>query len=196
MTKSSATASPSIDLRLPAAILRFWSEDTPGEADIEDELARLIPGDPGFHHISKGTVAITAESGDPAIFDSAIYLGEHLIDGAQRRQVDLRLLVLPGEIIRRGSVATLTADALVESAPTWFSSLEPSQIHMTGWTVHMVEQACRMVEIPTGSTMVADRSLPIYQASSALSDVTPWRNPEILNRKVRSISRRRRSPCS
>lgn len=183
-------ASTSIDLSLPAAILRFWCEGTDSDAEIEDELARLIPGDSGFHYISKGTLAITAESGDPAIFDSALYLGEHLIDGAQRRQVDLRLLVLPGEIIRRGAKPTLTPDALVDSAPTWFNSLEPGQIHMTGWTVHMLEQACRIVEIQTSSTMVADRSLPIYQASSPLSDVTPWRNPEILNRKIHSISRR------
>jgi tetratricopeptide (TPR) repeat protein len=191
MTNSKpATDWTSIDLRLPAAILRFWSDGKDGGARVEDELAKLLPGDPGFYNISQGTLAITAESGDPAIFDSAIYLAEHLIDGAKRRQVDLRLLVLPGEIQRRGNRPTLTADALVESAPTWFNSLEPGQIHMTGWTAHMLEQTCRIDEIQTSSTMVADRSLPIYQAGSVLSNLTPWRNPQILNRKIRSISRR------
>ncbi len=183
-----APSSP-IDLRLPAAILRFWSEESESGAGIENELASLIPDDAGFHLTSPGTLAITAESGDPAIFDSAMYLGKHLLDGAQRRETALRLLVLPGEIARHGGSTELVADALVESSPTWFSTLQPGKIHMTGWTVHMLEQPCRVVEIQTNTTVVADRSLPIFQASTALSDVTPWRNPEILNRRIRLIAR-------
>jgi len=180
----------SFELRLPAAILRFWSQGTSAGGSVEDDLGGLIPAELGFHNLSPGTVAITAESGDPAIFDSAVYLGEHLIAGARRRGVELSLLILPGEIVRRGETVELATDALIESSPTWFSGLEPNKIHMTGWTVHMREQPCEVREIRAQAGMANEQSLPIFQTESLLGDITPWRNPDILNRKIRPVVRK------
>ncbi|MEJ2086457.1 MAG: ATP-binding protein, partial [Acidobacteriota bacterium] len=179
----------SIELRLPAAILRFWTPDPSSQGSVEEDLGRLVPAVPGFHNLSPGTVAITAESGDPAIFDSAVYLGEQLIEGARRRGTELRLLILPGEVVRHGEKVELATDALIESSPTWFSGLEPGKIHMTSWTVHMREQPSQVREIRTQSGTPSEHSLPIFQTESALSDVTPWRNPDILNRKIRFVAR-------
>ena len=179
----------SMDIRLPAAVLKLWHQAGKAGPAEESDLGRLIPKEPGFHDIGAGTVAVTAESGDPALFDTAVYVGEHLIEGARRRGIELSVLILPGEVVRSGGEAALTADPLIEGSPTWFAGLEPGKIHMTGWTVHMREQPCQTHEIRTQSAVAADRSLPIYQTGAPLCDLTPWRNPEILNRKIKAVPR-------
>ncbi len=88
-----------LSLRLPAALLRFWiddSEDNPGLAGAE--VYRLSRGQPGFHLVAPGTLAITAESGDAAIFDTALHLAQRLVDLAATADERIRLLVLPGEL--------------------------------------------------------------------------------------------------
>ena len=178
-----------LNLRLPAAFLRFWSDE--GQADkgvAEAELFRLTRDRPGFHRLAPGTVAITAESGDPAVYDTAVHLGLQLLEAAGEGKSQLHVLVLPGEILLRNGAAESETNLLVERAPSWFAGLLPGAIHLTGWILRMLELP-RLAEEVTVSQAVADQRLPIFQIGPRLPEFSPWRNAEILNRRIKPIDR-------
>jgi hypothetical protein len=96
------TASQTLSYHLPAAILRFWTGESDGETGLAGaEIFRLTRGHKGFHLVAPGTLAVTAESGDPAIFETALDLGQRVIDLAAAADEQIRLLVLPGEVHSR-----------------------------------------------------------------------------------------------
>jgi len=178
-----------LSFRLPAAILRFWTDDSEGAPGLaEAEIYRLSRGQRGFHLVAPGTLAITAESGDAAIFDTALHLGQRAIDLAAGSEGNPRLLVLPGELHLGDGPAHATPDLLVEQAPTVFSALEPGIVHVTGWVL-------RMLELPRDSVEViidrdpSDPQPPLFKTGRRQPETTPWRNKEILNRRVRPIPR-------
>ena len=183
------SANNPLSFRLPAAFLRFWTEDPDGDPGLAgSEIYRLTRAQRGFHLIAPGTLAITAESGDAAIFDSALHLGQRVLDLAAGGEEKIRLLVLPGEIHLEGGTARAVSDRLIEKAPTIFASLEPGVVHVTGWVLRMLElpRESEEVVIARDST---DPQPPLFRTRLRQPEITPWRNPEILNRRVRPIAR-------
>ena len=178
-----------LSFRLPAAFLRFWTDDSESDPGLAAaEIFRLTRGQPGFHLVAPGTLAITAENGDPAIFDTALQLGQRVIDLAAGVDEQLRLLILPGEL-HIGNVAPQAgSDRLIEKAVTLFPALEPGVVHVTGWVLRMLELPRESTElvIPQDST---EPRPPLFRTGRRQPEITPWRNPEILNRRVRAISR-------
>ena len=186
MTQS---ASIPLSLRLPAAILRFWTDDADGDPGLAGaEIYRLTRGQRGFHLVAPGTLAITAESGDAAVFDTALHLGQRVIDLAAGVEEEIRLLVLPGELHLRDGLPKAGSDRLVETAPSVFRHLEPGVVHLTGWVL-------RMLELPRESTEAViardsgDPQPPLFRAGRRQPEISPWRNAEILNRRIRAITR-------
>jgi tetratricopeptide (TPR) repeat protein len=186
MTQS---APKSLSLRLPAALLRFWiddSEDNTGLAGAE--VYRLSRGQPGFHLVAPGTLAITPESGDAAIFDTALHLAQRLVDLAATADERIRLLVLPGELDLGEGAPRASSDPLVEKAPTVFSALEPGIVYVTGWVLRMLELPRQSEEVVIDRNR-SDPQPPLFRTGSRRPEITPWRNSEILNRRIRTIPR-------
>jgi hypothetical protein len=174
--------------------LRFWTDDPDGSAGLAGaEIYRLSRGQRGFHLVAPGTLAITAESGDAAIFDSAVHLGQRVADLAATEKERLRLLVLPGELHLGDGPPHASSDLLAEKAPSIFSALEPGLVHVTGWVL-------RMLELPRQSQEVlmdrdpSDPQPPLFRAGRRQPEITPWRNTEILNRRIRTIPRPELTP--
>ena len=186
MTK---TPNQPLAYHLPAAFLRFWKDDPrddPGLA--EAEVYRLTRGQRGFHRVAPGTLAITAESGDAAIFDSALHLGQRLIDLAASGDESLRLLILPGELHVGSGAPRAGSDLLMEKAPSSFSTIEPGVVHVTGWVLRMLELPRQSAEVAT-TRDTGDQLPPLFRAGRRRSEIAPWRNAEILNRRIRNIAR-------
>lgn len=178
-----------LKLRLPAAILRFWSDKDPASADIAaDQLSRRTRSRPGFHHLGPETLAVTAESGDPAIYDTAIHLGLQLVAATGKDRSQLCVLVLPGEILLHDGTAESEANLLAERAPSWFTGLQPGAVHLTGWVLRMLELPRQTHELAVSGT-VSDQRLPVFRIGLRLPEFSPWRNAEILNRRIKVIHR-------
>lgn len=186
---SDPSSGQSLDYRLPAAIVRYW--DSAGgdrEGLAEAELYRLTRGTPGFYRLAPGTLAITAQSGDPAIFDTALHLGRQLLRTTARQDPSLRVLVLPGELVLRDGLPASRVDLMVERAPGWLTELEPGSIHLTGWARGMLEQPYQIHELRL-DTPAREQPPPIYRVGAEQPDLTPWRNPRLLNRPIRPVAR-------
>ena len=177
---------------MPTAVLRFWIDEANTDTGLaEAEIFRLTRGKRGFHRVAPGILAITAESGDPAIFDTALHLGDRIAAAARKSDAPIKFLVLPGEIhLENGSPLPLS-DRLVELAPQTFADLDPGVVHVTGWVLRMLElsRASSPAPAPAPGSRSHDRP-PLFKTGRRLEETTPWRNAEILNRKIKTIPRR------
>ncbi len=180
---------PPLAYRLPAAFLRFWTEDAEADAGLAGaEIFRLSRGQRGFHLVAPGTLAITAESGDHALFDSAVDLGLRVLALSAEGGEKLRLLVIPGEVHHADGSLQVGSDRLIENAPTVFAALEPGAVHVTGWVSKMLELPRETIEV----TLPSDPSNPqppVMRIGRRQPEISPWRNSEILNRRIRPIER-------
>ena len=175
--------------RLPAAFLRFWTGDPRQEPGLVDaEAYRLTRGLPGFHRVAPGTLAITPENGDAAIVDTALDLGNRLIDLASQEAEQLRLLILPGEVLISGGVPEPASDLLVERAPSSVANLEPGVVHVTGWVLQMMELAREATDVMS-TRDAADQIPPLFRMGPRKAELAPWRNREILNRRIKPVPR-------
>lgn len=179
----------SLAQRLPAAFLRFWTDDPRNEPGLIDaELYRLTRGQRGFHRVAPGTLAITPETGDPAIVDTALHLGQQLIELAAQESQQVRLMILPGEVHVSEDRVKPASDLLVERAPSAFANLEPGVVHVTGWVLRMLEIPREATDV-TGPRDSGDQLPPLFRAGPRRAEIAPWRNLEILNRRVKAVPR-------
>ncbi len=185
----SNTPANSVAYRLPAAFLRYWTDDPRRESGLFDaELYRLTRGRQGFHRVKPGTLAITAETGDAAIVDTALHLGQRLIDLATKANERIRLLILPGEVLVSSGTPQPASDLLVERAPSSFASLEPGVVHVTGWVLQAMELPWEATDA-VKAREAGDQMPPLFKAGARKAETAPWRNREILNRRMKSVPR-------
>ena len=178
------------DLRLPGAVLRIWPERSSSSAsDAQARIDHLLPELPGLHRLDSGIAVITPEAPDPAPVDTAIHLGLTLVEGLRRRSSPVewkgpRILVSPGEVLFRQGLPSLAIDAVGEHVEAWSGNLRPGRVHITGWAANMLEEAREL----SPSSVTADLlggSIPVFEVGSSQRVGTPWRNPELLNRRLK-----------
>ncbi len=168
-----------VALRAPCSLLRAFG-------DAPALLERQRDGD-GPVPLGDGAVAWTPQTGDPAVFDAALAHGVQLLDGtagrgAHRRE-DLRLFVSPAELeLVDGRVSRL-ADDLAEDFRLTPPEVAAGAVVLTAHAAAMLEESWRLTpqapyRCPSG------KQVPLFRAEGAAEDRLPWRNPELLGRRV------------
>ena len=79
-------------------------------------------------------------------------------------------------------------DRLIEQAPSIFPALEPGVVHVTGWVSRMLELAHITREV-TIDRDPSDPQPPLLRIGRRQPEASPWRNSEILNRRLRAVDR-------
>ncbi|MGB5160266.1 MAG: tetratricopeptide repeat protein [Thermoanaerobaculia bacterium] len=182
------------DLRLPGAVLRIWPErSTSARSDKPPRLEDLLPDLPGLHRLDSGIAVITPEAPDPAPVDTAVHLGLTLVDSLQRRPSPAgskgpRVLISPGEVLFRQGLPSLTVDAVGEHVEAWAGNLQPGRVHITGWAACMLEEP-RDLSPSSVTAELLGGSIPVFEVGSLQRVGVPWRNPELLNRRLRPLPR-------
>ncbi len=185
---------PAFDLRLPGAVLRIWPErGSAAAADAPPRLDDLLPDLPGLHRLDSGIAVVTPEAPDPAPMDTAVHLGLTLVDSLQRRQSPAgesgpRILVSPGEVLFRQGLPSLAVDAVGEHVEAWSGNLDPGRVHITGWAASMLEEP-RELSPSSVTAELLGGSIPVFEVGPPLRAGAPWRNPELLNRRLKPLPR-------
>ena len=181
------------DLRLPGAVLRLWPERGSSAASETTRIDDLLPHLPGLHRLDSGIAVITPEAPDPAPVDTAIHLGMSLVDSLQRRQTPagaagLRILVSPGEVVFRQGIPSLAVDPVGEHVEAWSGNLRPGRVHVTGWAASMLEEP-RELSPSSVTAELLGGSIPVFEVGPPQRVAAPWRNPELLNRRLKPLPR-------
>ena len=181
------------DLRLPGAVLRIWPERGSSSAAKSKDLDDLLPNLPGLHRLDSGIAVVTPDAPDPAPVDTAIHIGTTLVEGLQRRQAPTgelgpRVLVSPGEVLFRQGLASLAVDAVGEHVEAWAGNLRPGRVHVTGWAASMLEEPRELVPSSVTAELLGG-SIPVFEVGPPQRVGAPWRNPELLNRRLKPLPR-------
>ena len=188
--KSKKKKQQPFDLRLPGAVLRIWPErGSSAGSGTPPRLEDLLPDLPGLHRLDSGIAVITPEAPDPAPVDTAIHLGLTLVDSLQRRNAPAggkgpRVLVSPGEVLFRQGLPSLAVDAVGEHVEAWSGNLNPGRVHITGWAASMLEEP-RDLSPSSVTAELLGGSIPVFEVGSSQRVGAPWRNPELLNRRLK-----------
>ena len=181
------------DLRLPGAVLRIWTDTASSSTAKMQQVDDLLPILPGLHRLDSGIAVVTPEAPDPAPVDTAIHLGTTLVEGLLRRQSPSTesgptVLVSPGEVLFRQGIPSLAVDAVGEHVDAWSSNLRPGRVHVTGWAASMLEEPRELVPSSVTAELLGG-SIPVFEVGPPLRVGAPWRNPELLNRRLKPLPR-------
>ena len=187
------TKSQPFDLRLPGAVLRIWPDRGSSPSAKSQDLDDLLPDLPGIHKLDSGIAVVTPEAPDPAPVDTAIHIGLTLVEGLQRRQSPAgasgpRVLVSPGEVLFRQGLPSLAVDAVGEHVEAWSGNLQPGRVHVTGWAASMLEEPRELVPSSVTAELLGG-SIPVFEVGPPQRVGAPWRNPELLNRRLKPLPR-------
>jgi len=195
MSSAKSSQEQPFDLRLPGAVLRIWPERRSSAAsEPPPGLEELLPDLPGLHRLDSGIFVITPEAPDPAPMDTAVHLGLTLVEGLQRRHSTTgasgpRILVSPGEILFRQGLPSLAVDAVGEHVEAWSGNLQPGRVHITGWAASTLEEP-RELSPSSVTAELLGGSIPVFEVGAPIWVGAPWRNPELLNRRLKPLPRR------
>jgi len=180
-------------LDLPAALLYAWPRASGSGWD--ERVARLAaaisPGG-GVHRLGEHRLAVVPTAGDPAVFDAAASYGRLLGAAAQRPLAGgaegAALLVAPGRVrLSAGGVEALH-DPLLADLDRRAPNLPPSGVHLTGRAARVLETR-REVYSAGSYDGPGGRSVPLFLAGARKPAERPWRNPELLGRRLKPIDR-------
>lgn len=195
MATEETTSEPTLEQRVPAAVLRTWLAKVPGDReDAIEGLAATLLEAPGARRLAPTIFAVTPAAGDPGIYDTAVQWGRHLLTAARRGTspsfagAELRLLISPAELVLRGDRIVAVDDPLADDLERHPPSLQANTVHVTGWSAHMLENPVVLDSLGT-YTSPSGRSLPIHRIEGPKYGAPPWRNPELLNQTVPYIKR-------
>ncbi len=185
-------ASPSLDLRVPAAVLRVWVDQSATDPEAtRSAISRYLLGQSGIYQVGPSVFAIVPEA-DPAPFDTAIYWCRTLPEALRRsggaEAAPLRMLISPGEVILGEEQAELVPDAPSEDFRKKPPDLAADEVHLTRWAVYQLEQPWRFEPAPKYEGP-SGRGLPLVRADSPSFAPAPWRNPELLSRRLNTVDR-------
>ncbi|MHC4308007.1 MAG: hypothetical protein ACYSR7_05230 [Planctomycetota bacterium] len=192
MTQPIDQTSPALALRIPSAVLRIWIDDSANDlAATRAAIGHFLLGQSGIFQVGPSVFAVVPEA-DPAPFDTGLYwcrrLPEALRSALTPVAAPLRILVYPGELILGDEPPQLVPDVLSADFEQKPPELVPDEVHLTRWASYQLEQPWHFqpaldYEGPSG------RSLPIVRAESPSFAPTPWRNPELLSRRLKTVER-------
>jgi len=175
-----------LPLELPVACVWRFPRAAGGAAG--DELGGELP--PGVAALSSGGFAVLPLPGDAAVFDAAVALARRwlavIASRQEGRNEEARILITPG-VARCDSVGLdLVPDPLLDDFAERAPRLARGDIHLTARSAQGLEQGFRFqpagtYEAPSG------RVVPLVRLGPERFDTAPWRNPEVLGRRLRWI---------
>ena len=185
-------SSTSLALRVPAAVLRIWLDESAADPDAtRSAIANFLLGQNGIYRVGPSDFAILPQA-DPAPFDTAIYWSRRLPAALGRsggpEATPLRMLISPGEVILDEEQTELVADAPSEDLQEKPPDLAADQVHLTRWATYQLEQPWQFETVPKYEGP-SGRAVPLVRADSPSFALAPWRNPELLARRLKLVAR-------
>ncbi len=165
-------------VRAPAAVLRLLGAGARSAPPPQDDAAVPVASD---------ALAWIPRAGDPAIFDAALGYGARLLNeasagGADRRE-ELRLLVAPGELEVVAGLVTRRDEDLAEDLQRSPPAIAAGAVWVTGHGACALEDSWRLAG-PTSYRRPSGKEVPLLRAEGPGDGSAPWRNPELLGRRV------------
>ena len=191
---------PKLSLRLPAGFLRIWhpglgGDETSGWSAVARKLEDRLADVPGIHRLGLGFFAAVPQPGDGDIQDAAAGCGKRFLRELERRggadrsgAFEVRMLVHPGWVERRGDTVTLIPDDLTRLLDDKPPALAAGAVHLTAHSALALENPWELVPAPA-IPGPSGREIPIFRLGREEGDRAPWHNREIWNRKVEWLSR-------
>lgn len=171
-------------LTVPAALL-WLSEE--GRGGILAAARRHSPPQPGVRWLRPELCAVVPAAGDPALFDAAVALARRLLR-ASGEAAALSALILPGRVRISGSETSLVPEPLLQDFARRPPSVPPGQIHLTSYVTARLEVRRRLAKGPFYNGPSGSRA-PLLQLLGEEMEPLPWRNPELLRRRLPHIPR-------
>jgi tetratricopeptide (TPR) repeat protein len=175
-----ALAELTVALRAPASLLRML-----GGAPLplpEPDRDRM-----GLLAVGEGAVAWAPRAGDPAVFDTALAYGSRLLNDAGSHgplsRDRLRLLVSPAELELVDGRLRETADDLADDLRLAPPTITGGAVWLTAHAAAMLEEAWRLsAQAPYRRR--SGKEVPLWKAEGPGESGSPWRNPEVLGRRL------------
>ncbi len=165
--------------RAPSSLLRAFGRSAP--------LLEPSRDGEGPVSLADGVLAWVPQAGDPAVFDAALSYGGRLLNeagraGPQRRE-SLRLFVSPAELELIDGQVRQTADELDEDLRAAPPAIDGGSVWMTGYVAVMLEDAWRLTP-QAAYRRRSGKEVPLLKAEGPAERSAPWRNSELLGRRV------------
>lgn len=178
---------------LPAALLHIWPRGKgAGWNELIARLCTTLGSDAGVFAPRPGLIAVVPIAGDPAVLDTALSYGRLLVAEAEERLTGIGaqavLLVAPGKVTIRDAIAEPIVDSLLADLEKRRPELPPNAVHLTGRAALTLETPREVAgagnfEGPSG------RAVPLYLPGEPKPPTTMWRNPELLGRTPKAVTR-------
>ncbi len=180
-------------LDLPAGLLHVWPR---GEAaEWEERLGALVQAvgaEGGVHRLDAHRLAVVPVAGDPAVLDAAASYGRLLAAAAQRPlaggSAGAALLVTPGRVRLSAAGVHALHDPLLADLAARPPKLPPTGVHLTGRAARVLETR-REVYSAGSYEGPGGHSVTLFLAGARKPSERPWRNPEILGRRLTALAR-------
>ncbi len=181
--------------RTPSALIRVWPGGPgPSAAKTLAAVTSRMGEAPGLTRLEDGLFAVLPEAGDPAVFDAALAFAREILEPEVRGSavpdsLAASILIFPGVAVVGEGVAPVD-DPLARD----LAAKPPA---FAGPGVYMTSRAAKMLEDPpqliSGGEYVgpSGKPVPLVQTGPSRPDNPPWRNPEILGRRVKPVGRPR-----
>lgn len=166
-----------------AILIRVWG---PAATELEPVAQRLIESGsfPGLFPLDDGLFGAVAEAGDPAVVEAAHHFSRQLAALLPRLP---SILLMPGTLVEQDGGARpepgpLLDDLMQRPAPFGAGVL------LTGHAVSELEGRFAVDESGVMHT-ASGRQVPLVQLGTVRPTERPWRNPELLGRRVDLVER-------
>lgn len=170
---------------LPSALVRVWEARHPSSR-IQIPIA-VLAGDPDVRETDPGWIAVVPGAGAPNVFDRALLIARETAAAFQRKGLTIQTLVLPGRVVTDGDRVHRIKESLQDDLEQSPPALGSDPVAMTARVAAMLEhrqEIRRSIEYarPSG------KLLPI-RIPAGLRAWPPWRNPEIVGRRLGTLPR-------
>ena len=188
-----AGAEPTLNLRLPVAMVRFWARRR--AAGRPTRCSPRCPPTPASTSWRRTVFVVLPAAGDPAIFDTAVHWCRRLLAGSASagQPTPLAALVAPGEAALSGGRIQPLDNPLSRDLDSRPPELEAGRIYLTAWAARILERS-HTLEAGTSYQGPSGTSVPLMEVGRPTPSLEPWRNPEIFNRPVQLVERRTHAP--
>lgn len=173
------------ELRLPAALLRVWTEG--GDRVLASCRSALGPM-PGVHWVRDDLCAVVPVAGDPAVHDVAVGVARRLLEAATGEGETLQALVFTGRVLAAASGLDVVSSQLLDDLDRKPPELPPGTVSVTSRVGARLEAPRRLGrrQMLTGS---AASRIPLHTAGPEDPSARPWRNPTLLRHPVERVRR-------
>ena len=181
--------------RRPAAAICLWPDPSHADATrLFEEACQELSRRAGTPVLESRLVPVLPSAGDPAVFDAALTWLQDALGrlareaGLEIQGMPLRALIFPTLVERRHDRLRLLPDPLLEDLRERWPRLSAPGVYLTAHASRMLETPPRFIRAgsyrgPSGHTV------PIVSPAEPRSDLPPWRNPDLLGRRIKFCPR-------